>query len=243
MATRPTFLNLVDLGLKSLIFLKFQEDMGFTDVARDSVFTKKGIALREIGERRGKVTAEFFNLWREDEDMDWKRHHTPLARRGFSSFESVSGKTATIMLKAQPVLMNYSFTMWSLTKEKLNAVVEDYIFWMHRQPKLPLTFLTDQEFSLSLTMNFGKVRDEDTVEDQYNKGLYYTATFPIFVESWILDSEVVKTITKGYLKMTDVSLFAMDDARAEVLSDLKVMDFYDKSVSDGGVGTEQVVKA
>jgi hypothetical protein len=237
---RPTFLNLVDLGLKALIFSKFQDDMGFTDINRDSVFTKTRIALREIGERRGKVTAEFFNLWRDDGQMDWARHHTPLARRGFSSFAATDSRTSTIMVKAQPVLLNYSFTMWSLAKDKLNAVEEAYFFWMHNQPKLNLTFLAEQEFDLNLTMNFGQVRDEDTVDSQYDKGLYYTATFPIFVESWILDSEIVKTITKGYIKITDSLRYT--DNRAEVLSDEKVMDFYSKDVTDDGVGTETLVK-
>jgi hypothetical protein len=242
MAEAMTFLGLVDLGLKARVFQKFQEDMGFTSLDRDSVFTKDDIALREIGERRGKVTEEFFNLWRHDDDFDWKRHHTPIARRGFSAFESVAGKTASVMLKAQPVLLNYTFTMWSLTKEKLNKVEEDYLFWMHDQPKLLLTFLAEEQFELNLTMNFGHVQKIDTVSDQYTKGLYYTATFPVIVESWILRSEVVKTITKGWLRIVDSTIFKGTDPRAEELLNEKVLDFYDRSVTDTGVGSENVTR-
>jgi len=59
-----SFVTVLDLAVKELIWAKFQDLMVLDTKATDIVFYPKEVAMRQIAERRGETTVNYINFWR-----------------------------------------------------------------------------------------------------------------------------------------------------------------------------------
>lgn len=219
-----SFIKVLDLGLETLIFDKFKDIISVTSQDNDMAFMPKEIAFRYVSEKRGAVEMEFMNLWRSNISFDWQRNRSVLALReieipysnfcvsgysglsgytglsgysgsGISGYSGYSGKTGS--LKAISAKMDYNFWVWSKDKDKLNAVIERYLFWKFHDPNLNLSL--NGEIPLEFDLHFGDVVDESTENVMFEKGVYYVCKFPITLDGWIFELSETKIIETIYI--------------------------------------------
>ena len=193
-----TFLKLIDIGLLTLCFTKFKNDLGISSVLKDTAIRPKEVALRTLAEKRGKSSLEFLSLWREATNFSWPRQRSPLAREGMLLQFSDTNNTDITRALAVPVDLQYNLWAWSVDLDKINTVTETYLFWQHTDPNLDLLFngVHPVEFDLS----FGPVVDESPAEAIFEKGVYYGVRMPIQVEAWVMKLDSLKTIKTLVLK-------------------------------------------
>ena len=194
-----SFLTLIDIGVRMLLFEKFKNTLRIDSYKNDTARWPKGIALRKMSERVGEVSLEFINLWRRSCAPAWNRQRTSVARTGMLSEYVSQEKASLVQGKAMPVDLKYDFWVWSKDLEKIYKIIEDYIFWQHRSPNLDLEI--DETYPISLQLHFGEVIDESPIEQMYDKGLYFVYRFPLIVDGWIIEGLSLKTIHTLVLKM------------------------------------------
>jgi len=198
--TGNSFLTIIDLGVRAMVFEKFREVLGVDSFKDDSARWPKGVALRKLAERRGRTSLEFISVWRESCAPAWNRQRTSVARYGmFPKYVGSEEKAALVQGKAIPVDLTYSFWIWTKGLDKLYRITEDYLFWQHRHPNLDLEI--DEEYPISLQLGFGPVADESPIEELYDKGLYFVHKFPLKVEAWLVEGLSLKTIHTLVLKV------------------------------------------
>ena len=167
-----SFLQIMDLGLKNLLFSKFQDTMGLTVLDSDCVLYPKDVAQRVVAERRGEGTIEFINLWRAGTQFAWDRQRSPTAQKGFYlEYEYPDNKKDLITIYSVPADLNYDIYFWSKSLEVLQKVAEKYMFWVHRNPRLNLRL--QNRYPLEIYMHFGALVDESTVSTQFETGQYF----------------------------------------------------------------------
>jgi len=190
-----SFLKIIDEAMRGLVFIRFQTELGLTDITKDAVLHPRETALRIISEKRGRDVLEFFNIWRMRTEMPWDRHRSPLARRGLMlAFTDGLQKKDIRTPKAMPVNLEYGVWFWSQNLDKLNAVTEKYIFWQHQNPNLELVY--GGVYPMEMDLHFGPVDDESPVPNMFDNGLYFVKKVPIFVDGWILTDFLLKAIHK-----------------------------------------------
>jgi len=179
-----SFLSLIDVGLQTSLFVKYKDILDLDTAANSVIYFPKGIAQREIAERRGKHELEFISYWKVNVSQDWNRTLTPAARRG--TWMQTADGTQTINVKAVPVKMSYDIWFWSKSKDKLNQIAETYFFWQHTDPNLSMTY--EDDYPLELDLHFGELVDESIVEQRYDKGMYFVYRMPLTLDGWIFTS-------------------------------------------------------
>ena len=193
-----TFLKLIDKGLMVLCFTKFKDDLNITNAVNDVAIRPKEVALRTLAEKRGKSSLEFLNLWRETTTFSWPRQRSPLAREGMLMAFTDTNNTDITRASAVPVDLQYNLWAWSVDLDKINSVIETYLFWQHTNPNLDLTF--NEVHPVQFDLKFGAAVDTSPVEDIYEKGVYYGVRLPIQVEGWVMKLDSLKTIKTAVLK-------------------------------------------
>jgi hypothetical protein len=206
-----TFLKDIDEALRSVVYTKFLDNMGFSSNESDDViFYPKEIAQRIISEKRGVATLEFANIWRIGTNVDWTRQRTPLARRGLygayvdgeAPSSEVSGeKIALFTAKTVPATLDYNIWFWSQDRDKLNAVTETYLFWQHVNPNLDIYY--NDVYPLEFDLHFGEIIDESDLPSMFEIGRYFVIRVPIRVEGWVFSATSTKTIKKIIVTLYD----------------------------------------
>jgi hypothetical protein len=215
--TATSFIQVIDLALRSAIFNKYKDILGFDDVHKDVLLYPKGVALRVRSERVGEDVLEFANLWRISTEFDWNRQRSSVARNGIlMKYTDSNSKDAISTVKAIPLNFEYNVWYWSKDLDKLNQIAERYSFWWHQNPQL--TLLVNDEYPLELNLHFGAVYDESTVEQMYDEGSYYVYRTPIRVEGWVFNTVDQKTIKYIHVELWDGTL-GMDKERGTFLAD------------------------
>lgn len=184
-----SFVKVMDLSVAAMLFTRYKDILDLNTIGDSVLQYPKPIALREIAERRGKIEVEFINYWKSSIAPDWERSRTPAARRGmWLPYETKeSGITTTINVKAMPVKIRYDIWFWSKDKDKLNKIIEAYMFWQHTDPNLSLNYI--EQFPLEMDLHFGEIIDESIVAEKYEKGMYFVYRMPLVVDGWLFQSE------------------------------------------------------
>jgi hypothetical protein len=182
-----SWITICDNAIKSLVFNRWLDCLSITDLDKDTVFCPREQALRKISEKRGNSgDSEFISVWGTPQ-LALEREHTPTAVRGFE-VDMQDGSFQTI--KAMPVSLSYEITVWSLSKNNLNKVFENYVWWKFRNPNLSLTL--NGIIPLDMDLHFGDA--SDALSSEYTQGLYYQRTFPLKLDAVLLDLETVELI-------------------------------------------------
>lgn len=198
-----SFVQIMDLGLKSLLFEKFKDIMSLTILDNDCVLYPKDVAQRVVAERRGEGTVEFINLWRSVTQFAWDRQRSPTAQKGFNmEYEYVANKKDLITIYAVPADLNYDVWFWSKDLDILQRVAERYLFWVHRNPRLNIKL--QNRYPLEIYMTFGALVDESTVSTQFETGQYFVLRAPIKLDGWVFELPTnIKTILKIHVAIFD----------------------------------------
>ena len=206
-----TFIKVIDEAVRSLVFTKFGDDMGFSSIESDDVILfPKEVAQRVIAEKRGVNEVEFANVWREATNIDWSRQRTPLARHGVwgsyvdgeSPASGISGeRIALVNAKAVPGTFDYGIWFWSQDKDKVNAVTETYMFWPQDDPNLSL--ILNDIYPLEFDLHFGEILDESDLPTIFEVGRLFVIHIPLKVDGWVFNLSQTRTIKKIVLTLWD----------------------------------------
>lgn len=199
-------LHILDLGIKTACFSKFGSILGLTDINTGVVQYPPEIAQREIAEKRGLAQLEFISIWRVRTAPMLDRQRTPAARRGLNLAYADSSQNRLINVKAQPVEITYDVLFWSLDLEKINLVVEKYIFWQQTLPNLNL--LLNDTYPLKYYLKFGPLTDRSSVATKYELGKYFVFGCPVTVEGWVYD---LSTTAFGLVEKIIVTWYNKDE--------------------------------
>jgi len=217
MSNATSFIQTIDLSLRSLIFNKYKDIMDWTDENKDVLFYPKEIALRKRAERVGEGIVEFANIWQVSAGFDWNRQRTSAARNGIlMKYTDENSKDSISTVKAIPLNLEYNVWYWSKNLDLLKQIAERYSFWWHRDPSIDL--VVNGDYPLDLKMHFGDVYDESTVDQQFDEGSYYVIRTPIRVEAWVFETFDQKTIKYIHVELFDGTL-GMDKEHAISLND------------------------
>ena len=197
-----SFVTVLDLAVKELIWAKFQDLMVLDTKATDIVFYPKEVAMRQIAERRGETTVDYINFWRTRTDPDPARMRTPVARRGIMlTYDDSSLRNNIVTMYAMPVDLGYNVWFWSKDQNKINLVIERYLFWQQRNPNLSISL--DGVYPLEIDLHFGSLANESSVETMFNEGLYFCWKMPLKLDGWIFQEYEQKAIHTVVLKIYD----------------------------------------
>jgi hypothetical protein len=194
-----SFLQTMDIGLRGLLFTKYHDILNLDTIADGVELYPREIALRKMAEKRGQPEVEFINVWRTRVAPDWNRQRTPAARRGMM-MEYVDAETMTDIatIRAVPVNLEYNVWFWTHYQERINQIVERYLFWQHDDPNLNLDYVvkydnTEYEYPTELDLHFGELVDESTIKEEYDKGQIFILQTPITIDGWVFIATTTKT--------------------------------------------------
>lgn len=193
-----SFIKYIDLGLRILVWTKFKDILGITDMNMDSVLNPKTIALRTMAEKRANDQMEFISMWRNAPAFDWSRQRSTLARTGLYPYLKTGEQ---VQVKAVPVTIDYEVRFWTHDLEKLNKIQELYAFWQHENPNLDIMF--NNVWMLELDLHFSAPTDESTTDFTFDRGNYFVVNCPIKVDAWIFQVEEIYPITSIVVKYYD----------------------------------------
>lgn len=222
-----SFLQTIDIGLRGLLYTKFEDILSLPSVNKGVILYPKDIALRKMAEKKGNVELDFINVWRTEVGPDWSRMNTPAARRGASMnyLPDDETKSYIAMVKRVPVKLKYDVSLWTTGEEKAHQMIERYLWWQFALPALPLNYVVafddiDFEYPINLHLHFGPLKDEGTIREMYNKGRIFCMTAPVEIDGYIFAAEAVPVIHKIVLTTYDKdSLDSIDEMNAVVVED------------------------
>lgn len=208
-----SFLQIIDIGLRSLLYTKYFTILNLENINKGVILYPKEIALREMAEKRGQPEVEMVNLWRTRVSPDWKRMQTAVARRGIRVAHTDATKTEAITVKAIPVTLEYDVWFWTHYRDRLNLIIEEYLFWQQDNPNLNLEY--GSEYPVELDLHFGDIVDESIVAEKYDKGQIFILNAPITLDGWVFSNTDVKTIHK-----IELSLYNKNDLTADQIGNI-----------------------
>lgn len=176
-----------DVAVRLLLYTRFASLLGINSeptqegsVNKGVLLVPKGIAQREVSEKRQQIFLDFINTYRTSVRFSWPRQNTVISRRGFE-YLSADGSSGTV--KADAVDVEYNAWFWSDSLDKVNTCIEKYIQWQHETPQLTIVF--QDIFQLTPILNFSPVSDESQIEDVFQNGKVWCYRMPIYVEAWL----------------------------------------------------------
>ena len=202
-------LYIYDVAMRALVFSRFASILGINSEATDEdsinkgvVFVPKGIAEREVAEKRGQTFLEFISVYRQSVQFSWQRQNTLVARRGFN-YTRASGEIGNIRADATDI--GYGMWFWSNDLDKVNLCVEKYLQWQHETPKI--TLLYDDEFVLNPDIQFSAVVDESDIEDVFEDGKVWTFKMTAKIDGWLPKL----TTTEKQIQKIQLTTYDKDD--------------------------------
>jgi len=211
-----SFLQSYDDAVKHLLYSKFAAIMGIDTSSSDEgvninlgVYNfPKEVAQRVSAEKRGQTYLEFINFWRVRAGFSWERNRSVLSRRGMWVGDADVVGSRTVHVKAVPMDLTYDVWFWSVSRDKLYKVMEEYAFWQQDNPKVTLTYIDDSgnEYPMTPDIHLGDIVDESTVLEQFREGIKYIIRMPITVDAWAL-----KGINWNIISKILVTFYDKDD--------------------------------
>ena len=221
--TYPTsFLQTIDIGLRGLLYTKFEDILGLEDINRGVLFRPKETALRHVSEKKGNTEIEFINVWRTRTAPNWKLMRSPVARRGMLTELINEGTTDIAVIKAVPAALEYNVWFWTKKLENLSLITERYLFWQHENPNLNLDFTLSYDaietsYPTELDLHFGELIDESTVDEEFDQGIIYRMRVPVKIDGWVFVATSLKRINKIVFTVYDGDDLQTDDQYREVI--------------------------
>jgi hypothetical protein len=198
-----SLLTTIDEAVKEAVFNKFASILGLSSLNNDIEIWPKDVALRWIAEKRAEVQVEFINVYRRSDLLfDWKRNSSYVAQRGIPvSYTNPISREEITTYKGVPVPLPYDIWFWSHDRNKINEIIEVFLFWLFNNSKLEITL--DSSIPLEFDIHTRDLVDETDVGAMFNKGLYHVLRGSILIDGWIFSSEEVKTVKEIQLKIYD----------------------------------------
>ncbi len=196
-----------DVTMQTLLYTRFSSILGINSeltqadsVNKGVVLCTKGIAEREVAEKRGQVFLEFINTYRTSTAFSWARQNTLIARRGFV-YQKAAGGLGVV--KADATDIEYTAWFWSNSLDKVNLCIEKWLQWQHETPKIQLIF--NNEFEMNPDIQFIGVADESRIDDVFENGKVWTFRMTARVDGWLpkWSDEAPKVIQKICLTTYD----------------------------------------
>lgn len=184
-----TSLMAIDRAVKTTIFYKFQDIMGFTDLKVDVVIHAKETAFRHIAEKRGDATLEFANVWCTGVEES-SRASTFASNRGLAYARTVDGDAMS--LKAVPTKLRYSVWFWTKDLDRVKSIQERVLFWKYNDPNIEMFYGAD--IPLSYDIKDRTVTDESPISSMFNIGMYFVVRLEMVVEGLVFSEQFASKI-------------------------------------------------
>lgn len=218
-----SFLQGYDIAVRALIFDRFKSvfswsDLADTDADRINLsvcITPKGLALRELSEKRGRdyLDVPGANVWRMGTAFSWARQRSVVARRGFN----IQSGTEIINVTANPVDLMYGVWFWSQSLDLIYQAIENYTAWQHDNPRIDVTY--NDLYSLNPEFHLAEVGDESDIEQIYSTGKYFVWRFPIAIDAWLLNSGDGSSIVINKIRLTIYDRDSVADYSSIIVED------------------------
>lgn len=179
-----------DKAVQALVYNRFSSLLGMDQLAsvqqdrinKGVIIMPKGIALREISEKRGDdyLSIPFINIYRATTAFSWSRNRSVVSRRGIN-IQNDDGTVNNV--KAVPMDLAYNIWFWSQDLDLIYQCIENYSFWQHDNPKIELSF---DSYTIDPEFHFSDVLDESEIEQIYSIGKYFVYRMPIKIDAWSL---------------------------------------------------------
>lgn len=178
--------------------------------ARDVIWAPDGIALRlrevQVRGLDDDIGAlPFISYFRTVPAMlDMSRMNLPVARRG-GRYESTGAGKIMHKYKMIPAKFLFQIEHWSRDPETFEDAYRNWLRWSAPASEMTLTDVNSVEFQCQ--MQFGDGIDNSQLEQKYDKGTIYRATFPLVVKAFVVtaDSTDFKTILTEIIDIYDYS--------------------------------------
>ena len=226
-----SFLTTLDFAVKTRLFYKIKNHLGITDLNTDCVVWPKEYALRKMSEKRGADSVEFFNLWRTSVVKSMGRERTSVATTGLNLGRPDG--SGIYNLRLIPVDTFYSMWVWSESKNVINVLEEQFLFWVYKNPKLNLKI---DDFPVSFAVH--PIQTSYEVMDPYNKGLVYVLQCDFQVDAWVLDPD--SNFNENVPRITRIQL---DVAESDIPLFVDVWEGKAASIHDSGLGEDVVTRS
>jgi len=194
-----SFIKVITRGVQAVAFSKAKDILNLETIELDTVVFPKNVAQRVMAEKRGENVLEFVNVWLDSFKFAWDRQRTPVARRGLYGNYLDETKLDITEFKSVPVDLNYNVWYWSKDYDKILRLVERIMLWQQQNPRLEI--LINEIYPIEFYMSLADVVDESSVENMFEKGLYFVVKQSIKLEGWVFDQFSLKTIKRIIIRV------------------------------------------
>jgi hypothetical protein len=212
-------LRATQLALQAEIATRFglttTDTVDGTSTYRDVVWGPPDVAFRLRSEQSSKLGRNpesifpFASFWRTGYRANMQRLNTMLAESGASTDSNLTQK-----YKMKPLDLAFQVEYWSYKPGEYEAAIENWYKWKLPGNILELTDVNDITFEMNLVL--GDAQDNSRLQEQFEIGKIYRATFPVAVGSFVIeDGGTFVTIETIFWTFNDYS--ATDDVDDAVL--------------------------
>jgi hypothetical protein len=171
-------------------------DNAFTDyyvgVYANTLYSPPDWAFKESAKRNnGQVQLPLISLWRLGYAIDWDMYNAPLHRRGIPVWQDRTPGNIT-SARGLPMLVSYQLDVWAQTRQILDILVREVLFYTADKPEISVTFQQVEETqSFAFRIEEGPIDNSDITSFE-SVGYVYRNTFTIiFPNAMLLASKDV----------------------------------------------------
>lgn len=175
-----------------------------TDIAQRIRAEQTAGTNKPATENKEKYKFEFLSFWLQEANLSWERNRTPLARHGLNIGTTTNGIVKYRMVKAVPIDLVYTLTLWTLKKERADAFIKEYCFLQFDNPQIQFFWEGDKPLEMDFFVR-PNVRMADSVGKMFVEGKYYRPEVTFLVEGWLL-----KDIPISFAKTINLDLYASE---------------------------------
>jgi hypothetical protein len=106
------------------------------------------------------------------------------------------------MVKAVPVDIEYSITLWTLHRQKVEDFIKEYCFLQHSNPNIEFFWEGDKKFEVDFFIR-PAIKTEDSVAKMYVEGKYWKPQITFNVEAWL-----IKDIPISFAKKINLDIYS-----------------------------------
>jgi len=190
-------LSLIDDKMASLLSNRVGKYCHTNAINDGIIFVPEEMAKRMHAEKHGDNVFDFISYYRTDISLDWDRLSIPAVKRGLYTGKNSSQKAYT-GFKAVPVNIRYKVIYWTKYKLKVNAFIEDMLFFQYENPQVCFT-VGDDDVPVEFDFFISSVNEH--ISNWFDEGRYFKLEMIIDLRAWLFKSTYSKLVETIHIDM------------------------------------------